>query len=1121
MKKNLLFLFFTFSFTMQSQCFDCAKNFGGWNGDAVADVKKTIDGIYLIKNSGNFGIFAGIYKFDFNCNLVWKKEIDNFNIYTSKVASDSQGNIYVLITWANAHNAVGPFPITFNGFPTYPGLNLFKFDKNGKLLWNKSLGRDTDYGMRNVFVNNDNVYVTGIFHNSITIDNQITLTNPTTSYLAGPTLLFISKFTLNGNLLDAKYFGNGDQYLSADMDYNGNFYFSRYRDSGSYRHADIDKIDSNLNIVWTKEISNNKTTTQSSFKPTLLHYNPNNNKLYLWSAFYKFANVLGTVYTDPLNTFYITQSLLCEFNVSNGDLERIKQFNNSSTLDIPGMNGNYAGNTGYLTEKDNELYIFSSFTKTMNFSNITITSSQNAGYDKEELVLFKINLNNFNSEFILKSSGTNYYTNGMSTDAAGPILFHGNDLYLTASFQSSPLIINNTVINNNSGNNASDVMLYKYKLDSSTNSGEIIIENTCFNTPTSFKVNGEFDSILWNFDDPNSTTNNIANINNPQHQFTTKGTYNVTAVVHCGTDFQTLKKEITVTDKPIINSISPLYECETASGSGISSSFDTSNINSTLVGNQQNITIEYRNSNGIILSSPLPNPYTNTITGKDIITAKAFFIGNRTCFSETNIEFNTLPRPLKPTTNSPQTFCIQQNATLNSVAISGQNIKWYDALTNGNLLANTTLLQNGITYYASQIINGCESERVPVLINIQNTATPTGNSSQTFCASQNPTLDTMVITGTAIKWHDNSTAGNILPISTPLLDGQTYYASQTLNDCESPTRLAITVALISTLPANNYDELFCDDLNDGTETVDLSSYNSSVISNTTNYNFTYYSSLSGAENETASNKISNFSSYKLALRENKIYVRINSNTPCYAVAELKLTLLSKPKITIEDIVPICDNNTITIDAGAGFDSYLWSNGAMTQTISVTNPGNFSVTVIDNHATISCSSTKAFTVKKSNKATINAIESKDWTDDDNTITVFVTGNGEYEYSIDGENYQDSNVFSGLASGKYTILVRDKNGCGTAKDEVYLLMFPKFFTPNGDGYNDTWKIKFSDIEEGLTVKIYDRYGKLIKMLDNQTDGWNGTFNRAQLPADDYWFIVTRANGTEYKGHFSLKR
>lgn len=1114
MKRILLLISITFSFSMQSQCFDCAKNIGGWLSETTLDLKKTTDGIYLATNP------ASLYKYDFNCNLVWKREINKFNIHIKKLINDNQGNTYLLVNWADAHNAVGPFPALFDGFPMYPGLNLFKLDINGNIIWNRSVGYSSSYEMTDIYIHNNILYIASTFYTDITINNQITLTNTTyTGYYVYHPLLFIATFDFNGNLKEAQKFGTGnDNYTSSEMDKNGNLYFLRYSNKNSnYTHSDIDKIDSSLNIVWSKEISNNKIKNESTYSPTLLHYNPNNDKLYLWGAFSQLAVVLGTIYTDPNMNFNLTQSILSEFNITTGNIERIKQINNSSSISLSGIVGNSKGNTAYLTEKNNDLYVLSSFSGIMNFPNGTISTRLNS----EELVLFKVNLNNFESEFILKSSGTNYYSQGMSTDAANPILFNGNDLYLTASFQSSPLIINNTVINNNSGNNDADVMLYKYKLDSPTNSGEIIIENNCFNTPTSFKVNGEFDSILWDFDDPNSTGNNTANINNPQHQYTNKGTYNVTAIVNCGTDSQTLKKEIIITDKPIINSISPLYDCETISGSGISSSFDTSNVNSTLVGTQQNITIEYRNSNGIILPSPLPNPYTNEIADKEIITAKAFYIENPTCYSETNIEFYTLPTPLKPLSTSPQTYCIQQNATLNSIIITGQNIKWYDALTNGGLLSDTTLLQNGITYYASQTINGCESERIPVIINIQNTVAPTGNSTQTFCASQNPTLSTISVTGTIIKWYDNSTLGNILSDTTPLQDGQTYYASQTINGCESTTRLAITVALISTLPANNYDELFCDELNDGTETVNLSSYNSSIISNTSNYNFSYYNSLSGAENEKTSDKITNFSNYKLVLGDNKIYARINSNTPCYAVAELKLTLISKPKITIEDIVPICENSSITINAGAGFDSYLWSNGETTQTITVSNPDDFSVTVTNNYSTISCSSTKNFIVKNSKKPSINSIETKDWTDTENIITVIVKNNGDYEYSIDGINYQDSNVFSGLASGKYTVEVRDKNGCGSAKDEIFLLMYPKFFTPNGDGYNDTWKIKFSDIELGLLIKIYDRYGKLIKTLVTNNDSWNGTYNGSELPSTDYWFVVTRANGQEYKGHFSLKR
>jgi large repetitive protein len=489
------------------------------------------------------------------------------------------------------------------------------------------------------------------------------------------------------------------------------------------------------------------------------------------------------------------------------------------------------------------------------------------------------------------------------------------------------------------------------------------------------------------------------------------------------------------------------------------------------------------------------------------------------CISEASTA-NIIPFtnfPPHPTVSTPQTFCIQENATLNNLIATGQNIKWYDS--SGMFLSNATVLQNNTTYYASQSINGCESQKEPVLVNIQNTAAPSGNPAQSLCTSQNPILSAIAITGTGIKWYDSS--GILLADTTPLQNGATYYATQTVNGCESIGKFAVTISLITTLPASNFEQSFCDDLNDGNEIIDLSSFNANLISIPTNYNFVYYTSLSGAENEITSDAITSFLNYKLNVGTHKIYVRINTNNPCYAIAELKLNLISKPVIPIQDIVPICENNIITIDAGPGFSSYLWSTGETTQSIIVSKPGNFSVIVTTNYATISCSNTKNFIVKNSTVATITKIETKDWTDNDNIITVFVTGQGDYEYTIDGKNYQDSNQFLALHSGEYAVTVKDKNGCGMDTEEVYLLMYPKFFTPNGDGYNDTWKIKFSDLETGLTVKIVDRFGKFIKELPTNTDAWDGTYNGYQLPATDYWFIVTRTNGKEYKGHFSLKR
>ena len=84
----------------------------------------------------------------------------------------------------------------------------------------------------------------------------------------------------------------------------------------------------------------------------------------------------------------------------------------------------------------------------------------------------------------------------------------------------------------------------------------------------------------------------------------------------------------------------------------------------------------------------------------------------------------------------------------------------------------------------------------------------------------------------------------------------------------------------------------------------------------------------------------------------------------------------------------------------------------------------------------------------------------------------------------------------------------------------LPFPKFFTPNNDGYNDNWTINFIYLKPNTGIRIFDRYGKFIKELTTNTS-WDGTYNGQDEPASDYWFTVKRKNGAEFRAHFSLKR
>jgi gliding motility-associated-like protein len=105
--------------------------------------------------------------------------------------------------------------------------------------------------------------------------------------------------------------------------------------------------------------------------------------------------------------------------------------------------------------------------------------------------------------------------------------------------------------------------------------------------------------------------------------------------------------------------------------------------------------------------------------------------------------------------------------------------------------------------------------------------------------------------------------------------------------------------------------------------------------------------------------------------------------------------------------------------------------------------------------------------------------------------------------------------------YTIYVKDKAGCGITNKVIWLLYYTKYFTPNGDGYNDYWRIEDAENEPEFRVEIFDRYGKTVTAFTSKSAGWDGTYNGNLLVSDDYWFVAYRADGRTHKGHFSMKR
>ena len=224
---------------------------------------------------------------------------------------------------------------------------------------------------------------------------------------------------------------------------------------------------------------------------------------------------------------------------------------------------------------------------------------------------------------------------------------------------------------------------------------------------------------------------------------------------------------------------------------------------------------------------------------------------------------------------------------------------------------------------------------------------------------------------------------------------------------------------------------------------------------------------------------------------------------------------------------------ISIANQGGTYTYVWTlNGSpFAQTsaiITITSGGTYEVTATD--TSTGCETSKTIVVDESE---FPLFELDDLTvfdltgDGSNRIEVLTgigaLGIGDYEFSLDGDPYQDSPIFEDVPPGIHQISVRDKNGCGTKSIDASVIGYPLYFTPNGNGKDDNWQVLGVNavFQSQSLIYIFDRHGRLLAQIATDGPGWDGTYNGTPMPADDYWFRVKLEDGRTFTGHFSLMR
>lgn len=244
-----------------------------------------------------------------------------------------------------------------------------------------------------------------------------------------------------------------------------------------------------------------------------------------------------------------------------------------------------------------------------------------------------------------------------------------------------------------------------------------------------------------------------------------------------------------------------------------------------------------------------------------------------------------------------------------------------------------------------------------------------------------------------------------------------------------------------------------------------------------------------------------------------------------------------PKITLTSGGICIDKNNIVLtnyllDTGLSSTGYsfVWMlNGTLipgatgsTYLVDQLNEvGNYSVQVTN----VCTSEAATATVEAFQAAETATYTVSNYFEDNQMITINVVGQGNYLYSIDGGSFQTNNVFSNVPTGEHYVTIQDTNGCtNIVLEHIFTIGYPQYFTPNADGYHDTWNIWALKSQPNSEIHIFDRYGKVLKTIRPSSDGWDGSFNGNDLPSNDYWFAVKfTENNVEktFRSHFSLKR
>ncbi len=419
-----------------------------------------------------------------------------------------------------------------------------------------------------------------------------------------------------------------------------------------------------------------------------------------------------------------------------------------------------------------------------------------------------------------------------------------------------------------------------------------------------------------------------------------------------------------------------------------------------------------------------------------------------------------------------------------------------------------------------------------------------------------------------ITYHElePQAAANTDALSTPyeVTDGQELFVriENVQTGCLNFTSIVFTVGTIpDAFTAPNLvqcaDNLGVNSIPDqSVSTFDLTQQNETITGNIAANTVNYYTSRDDAENMV--NVIATPSAFVNTENPQTIFARsVNAARTCQSDDIIEFELFAQPlpytnltdeggpfcvdEITREALDPFTIDGTVESPQPGANYTYAWTlDGNPVSSVSVVNvdaPGTYELTITaDYGGGILCDyvAEAVYIAESAPVFEATVVESSFNTGGLYTVEISnITGanpDSEYVFAVDDGPFFNSTILTNVRPGTHTIFGKLASGnCSVSEVEIDIIDYPRFFTPNADGFHDTWNIIGLGVAPNLNAKIFifDRYGKLLKQISPVGAGWDGTFNGQPMPSSDYWFRVefteVDEEGTQrtVNGHFTLKR